>query len=196
MSSNGRQLKKSRHFPSVPEGAGEKFLQQISFFLLTSGPWFSIISKPSRERDIPGSIAQLVEHMPYKHGVTGSSPVVPTTLTPIPPGLPGSVVQLVRTPACHAGGRGFKSLPSRHFFFFIRRMRQRSLPSRHFFIRRMGQRSLPSRHLFIRRMGQRSLPSRHFFIRRMGQRSLPSRHFFFFIRRMRQRSLPSFHLPL
>ena len=27
---------------------------------------------------------------------------------------PGSVVQLVRTPACHAGGRGFKSLPSRH----------------------------------------------------------------------------------
>ena len=28
--------------------------------------------------------------------------------------LNGSVVQLVRTPACHAGGRGFKSLPSRH----------------------------------------------------------------------------------
>ena len=26
----------------------------------------------------------------------------------------GAVVQLVRTPACHAGGRGFKSLPSRH----------------------------------------------------------------------------------
>ena len=25
-----------------------------------------------------GSIAQLGEHMPYKHGVTGSSPVVPT----------------------------------------------------------------------------------------------------------------------
>ena len=31
-----------------------------------------------------GSIAQLVEHMPYKHGVTGSSPVVPTILTHIP----------------------------------------------------------------------------------------------------------------
>ena len=28
--------------------------------------------------------------------------------------LPGLVVQLVRTPACHAGGRGFKSHPSRH----------------------------------------------------------------------------------
>ena len=26
----------------------------------------------------------------------------------------GAVVQLVRTPACHAGGRGFKSLPRRH----------------------------------------------------------------------------------
>ena len=44
--------------------------------------------------------------MPYKHDVTGSSPVVPTKA--------GPVVQLVRTPACHAGGRGFKSLPRRH----------------------------------------------------------------------------------
>ena len=57
-----------------------------------------------------GVLAQLVEHMPYKHGVTGSSPVVPTIFK-----LPGAVVQLVRTPACHAGGRGFKSLPSRQY---------------------------------------------------------------------------------
>ena len=35
------------------------------------------------------------------------------------PGLPGAVVQLVRTPACHAGGRGFKSLPRRHPFFVL-----------------------------------------------------------------------------
>ena len=28
----------------------------------------------------------------------------------------GPVVQLVRTPACHAGGRRFKSVPGRHFF--------------------------------------------------------------------------------
>ena len=31
----------------------------------------------------------------------------------------GSVAQSVRAPACHAGGRGFKSLPSRHFFAVV-----------------------------------------------------------------------------
>ena len=45
--------------------------------------------------------------MPYKHGVTGSSPVVPTKF--------GPVVQSVSTPACHAGGRRFESVPGRHF---------------------------------------------------------------------------------
>ena len=46
------------------------------------------------------------EHLPYKQRVTGSSPVVPT--------ICGPVVQLVSTPACHAGGRGFEPLPDRH----------------------------------------------------------------------------------
>ena len=54
-----------------------------------------------------GSIAQLGEHMPYKHGVTGSSPVVPTIF--------GPVVQSVSTPACHAGGRRFESVPGRQY---------------------------------------------------------------------------------
>ena len=30
----------------------------------------------------------------------------------------GPVVQLVRMPACHAGGRGFEPLPGRHFAFY------------------------------------------------------------------------------
>ena len=55
-----------------------------------------------------GSIAQLGEHLPYKQRVTGSSPVVPTKN--------GPVVQLVRTLACHARGRGFEPHSGRHCF--------------------------------------------------------------------------------
>ena len=53
-----------------------------------------------------GSLAQLGEHLPYKQRVIGSSPIVSTN---------GLVVQLVRTPPCHGGGRGFESHPGRHF---------------------------------------------------------------------------------
>ena len=56
-----------------------------------------------------GSIAQLGEHLPYKQRVIGSSPIVPT--------INGLVVQLVRTPPCHGGGRGFESHSGRHFGF-------------------------------------------------------------------------------
>ena len=52
-----------------------------------------------------GSLAQLGEHLPYKQGVTGSSPVTSTKH--------GPVVQLVRTLACHARGRGFEPHPGR-----------------------------------------------------------------------------------
>ena len=84
-----------------------------------------------------GSIAQLGEHLPYKQRVIGSSPIVPTTIfltygsiaqlgehlpykqrvigsSPIVPTICGPVVQLVRMPACHAGGRGFEPHPGRH----------------------------------------------------------------------------------
>ena len=55
-----------------------------------------------------GSIAQLGEHLPYKQRVIGSSPIVP---------IYGLVVQLVRTLACHARGRGFESHPGRQTLF-------------------------------------------------------------------------------
>ena len=70
----------------------------------------SVVLYTSRQRDgnkKSGSIAQLGEHLPYKQRVTGSSPVAP-----IPH---GPVVQLVRMPACHAGGRGFEPLPDRKY---------------------------------------------------------------------------------
>ncbi len=52
-----------------------------------------------------GSLAQLGEHLPYKQRVIGSSPITPITF--------GPVVQLVRTPPCHGGGREFESHPGR-----------------------------------------------------------------------------------
>ena len=56
---------------------------------------------------VRGRIAQLGEHLPYKQGVTGSSPVVTT--------IYGGVAQLVRVLACHARCREFESRHFRHY---------------------------------------------------------------------------------
>ena len=66
-----------------------------------------------------GSLAQLGEHLPYKQRVTGSSPVTPT--------ICGLVVQLVRMPACHAGGRRFEPVPGRHFYAAVAQSVERIL---------------------------------------------------------------------
>ena len=90
------------------------------------GRWFDSTRRYHFSLRRYGSLAQLGEHLPYKQRVTGSSPVTPTTdclrllwslkqyKSQVTDGLfCGLVVQLVRMPACHAGGRRFEPVPGR-----------------------------------------------------------------------------------
>ena len=104
------------------------------------GPQVRILSP---RPEFPWPRGQAVKTSPFHGGNTGSSPVEVIFL-PLPLGAgafssvgqsgrlitdwsgvqvpegplfaPGPVVQLVSTPACHAGGRGFEPLPGRHCF--------------------------------------------------------------------------------
>ena len=91
--------------------------------MLTNAPVYSIIVTVARRHTIYGSIAQLGEHLPYKQGVIGSSPIVPTisfkkkVMHKSVIENNGLIAQLVRALACHARGRGFEPLPGRHFLY-------------------------------------------------------------------------------
>ena len=86
---------------------GEKLLEKV----LTKQMRFDIILG-----HLPGRLAQLGEHLPYKQRVTGSSPVLSTKGKQQLPHFIGDglVAQLVRALACHARGRGFEPHPDRH----------------------------------------------------------------------------------
>ena len=97
-----------------------KVAQRWSTRLLTDRLWVRI--PPLEPFLISAGMAEQADAQDLKScdhcDRTGSIPVPGTTLSwsAIKYTIYGPVVQLVRTLACHARGRGFESLPDRHFF--------------------------------------------------------------------------------
>jgi hypothetical protein len=69
-------------------------------------------------QDIPGRLAQLGEHLPYKEGVTGSSPVATTIslcLSVYSTLYPRSLSSAGRAPPLQGGGHWFEPSSDHHF---------------------------------------------------------------------------------
>ena len=69
--------------------------------------WYS--KQVGCDKEMNGILAQLGEHLPYKQGVTGSSPVGPISFNNLI--KYGEVAQLARACGSYPQCRGFKSLP-------------------------------------------------------------------------------------
>ena len=83
---------------------------KLSILFVSCLPLFKFIKRQQQSHK--------TKHLPYKQGVIGSSPIVPTKC--------GPVVQLVRTLACHARGRRFEPVPGRHFAQIAQLVEQRT----------------------------------------------------------------------
>ena len=81
--------------------------------MLTFAESFGIVIKSVATRETNGILAQLGEHLPYKQGVIGSSPIGPISFYPTTFSPCGEIAQLARARGSYPRCRGFES-PSRY----------------------------------------------------------------------------------